>query len=685
MKGDVFLELGPINPLNGYPVWYKDENGIRLQLNTDPNDPFSGITQADLPNPGQPVSFPDNFPSEAFYMLAEAEMETGTGERARLTLALEAAFVNEIPRDGEQIVFGRVRIRVAGLQPNVEYTVTHPYGVDTFIAEPDGEGFGEINFTEDIGGLNGGNFELALNSRVHPSLRWDPSIAPAAPEGYIGDPNILHPVVGSRLIDRFGEPQNIFRVEGPGIGIGSPDRATTPGLNPDNAIETRNFSLLGKIATISGVEVTRATYTQTESTGGFIDVFAFTDVPPQQIEVSGSGIVPTILQGENGLYFARVAYTGETPPSTITVNNVSDNPDSIQVVTPVDFITASAIYDSGAQTLTIEASSSDLVLPVVLRVNDFGQGDIPIPADGVLTLNLVNVPANIQILSTAGGERTIPVIVTGGANNPIGVLANAGQDQTVLFGTQVTLNGTNSTGPIRAYNWVQLSGTPVTLINANTVTPSFTAPEIPSTLTFQLNVEGEGGPSSDTVSVEVVEFAPAPVANAGPDQSVQQGSVVTLTGSATGEVTSYRWGQISGPPVVLTNGDTAAASFTFPRQIATLSFQLTVTGPGGTSTDVVQVSTEADNLTVTRAEFRTGDSEWRISGTSDVPGPGVNITIYLGNSLSGTILAEVEVDPQGVWEYRVEPSTVQPDETRSISIQSSAGGTLLNIPLTIRQ
>jgi hypothetical protein len=294
------LEVGPINASNGFPAWYKDDNGLRLELNVNPNDPFSGLSPAEL------LSFPDNFPSEAFYMLAEAEMETGTGERARLTLALEAAFVTEIPRDGEQIVFGRVRIRIAGLQPNVEYTVTHPYGFDTFMAEPDGEGFGEINFTEDIGGLDGGNFDLALNSRIHPFLRWDPSVAPAVPEGYIGNPNILHQVVGSSFIDRFGEPQNIFRIEGPGIGIGSSDRATTPGLNPDNAIETRNFSLLGKISTISGVEVTRSTYSQTESSGGFIDVFAFSDVTPQQIEVSGSGIVPTILQGGNGLYFAQL-------------------------------------------------------------------------------------------------------------------------------------------------------------------------------------------------------------------------------------------------------------------------------------------------------------------------------------------------------------------------------------------
>ena len=114
-------------------------------------DPFSGITPADLPNPSQPVSFPNNYPSEAFYQLVEAEMTTGTGERARLVLALEAAFVSELPPDDDQnCVRENLSIRVAGLQPNIEYTVTHPYGVETFIAEPDGEGFGEMNFTEDI-------------------------------------------------------------------------------------------------------------------------------------------------------------------------------------------------------------------------------------------------------------------------------------------------------------------------------------------------------------------------------------------------------------------------------------------------------------------------------------------------------------------------------------------------------
>jgi hypothetical protein len=679
------LEVGPINALNGFPVWYKDENGLKLQLNVDPNDPFSGITPADLPNPEQPISFPDNFPSEAFYFAAEAEMETGTGERARLVLALEAAFANEIPVDGDQIVFGRVRIRVAGLQPNATYMVTHPYGVDTFIAEPDGDGFGEINATEDIG-ICPGEFEQAFNSRVHPFLQWDPNVAPAAPAGYIGDPNVLHPVIGSQLIDRFGEPQNIFRIEGPGIGVNSPDSSTSPGLNPDNTIETRNFSLLGKISTVSGLDVTRTTYTQTDNTGGFIDVFAESDVTPQQIEVTGAGILPTMLLGGNGIYFARISYTGSTPPATVTVTNVTDNdPASIKQSVPVDLITASANYDTDTQTLTVGASSSDPVNPIVLSVIDFGLGDFAIPTGGPLTLILNNVPASIDIQSTAGGETTVPVIVTGTPDNPVTVAANAGQDQTVIIGSRVALNGSGSTGPITAYNWVQTAGIPVTLENADTIAPSFTAPETTGILTFQLTVQGEGGPSSDTVNIEVVGSTPAPVANAGADQTVQQGTLVALTGSATGEATSYSWEQISGPPVQILNANTANASFTAPKQLASLSFELTVSGPGGSSTDVTQVTTLPDNLTITRAEYRIGDSEWRITGTSDVPGPGVTITIFNGNTLDGTVLAQVGADTLGQWVYRVEPSEVQPDGTRSISVQSSSGGTLINIPVTIRQ
>lgn len=677
------MEVGPINAFNGFPFWYKDENSLRLQLNFDHTDPFSGIDAADLPDPSQSVAFPENYPEEAFYHQVEAEMTTGTGERARLVLALEATFINDVPRVDEQIVFGRVRIRIFGLQPNAEYTITHPYGVDTFIAESD-RGIGEINFTEDIGGFNGGDFELALNSRVFPFLRWDPSVAPNAPEGYIGNPNVLHPIVGSLFVDRFGQSQNFFRIEGPGIGIGSPDRSSTPGIDPDNCIETRDFSITGKISTISGVDVQRATYTQNVSDSGLIDVFATSDDTAQDIEVNGTGIDPTLLRGSNGQYFTRVRFSGENPPSSITVTNLSDNPQSIKEVVPVDFITASANYDTDTQNLTIVASSSDSVGSPILSITNFGLGELIIPSDGTISTDLTFVPPNVTITSTSGGQRTIPVTVTGSSDSPIAVRANAGEDETAIFSSTVTLNGTKSTGPITSFRWTQLTGPDITLVNADTATPSFTAPNSTTALTFELTVDGEGGPSTDTVTVTIIEFAPIPIANAGPDQIVQQGAVVTLVGSATGNVTSYEWEQISGPAVQLSNADTRTATFTFPPQTVSLSFQLTVHGPGGTSSAITQVTTVPANLTVTRAEFRTRDAEWRIRGRSDVIGTGSNISIFIGNSLNGALLSQVPIDTLGEWEYRVEGSGVQPDETRAVSIQSSSGGTLINVPLNVR-
>jgi len=678
------MKVGPINAFNGFPFWYKDGNGLRLQLNFDHLDPFSGIDLAELPNPSQPVSFPNNYPAEAFYHQVEAEMTTGTGERARLVLALEAAFVNEVPTVDEQIVFGRVRIRIFGLQPNAEYTVTHPYGVDTFIAESD-DGIGEINFTEDIGGFNGGSFELALNSRVFPFLQWDPNIAPLAPEGYIGDPNVPHEIVGSLFVDQFGQPQNFFRIEGPRIGIGSPDRSTTPGLTPDNCIETRNFTVVGEISTVSGVDVLRATYTQTESTNGLIDVFAASDDNAQIIEVTGNGINPTQLQSSNGNYFARVRYSGETPPTTITVTNLSDNPNSIKEVVPVDFITASANFDTDSQNLSITASSSDSVRTPILSVSDFGMGELTIPSEGTLNTNLTFTPPHVIITSSAGGERTIPVSVTGLPDGPIPVTAHAGEDQTVLFGSPVTLNGLNSTGVITTFSWTQLSGTEITIEGADTATPSFTAPSSETTLLFELTVDGEGGASKDTVAVNIIEFASIPIANAGPNQSVQQGEVVTLSGSATGTVTHYQWEQISGPIVQLTNANTATTTFQFPNQTVPLSFRLTVNGPGGTSFDDIQVTTVPIILSITRAEFRSRDAEWRISGNSDVIGIGATISIFIGNSLSGLLLSQVAVDALGEWAYRIEGSSVLPDETRAVSIQSSSSATLLNVPLDIRR
>jgi hypothetical protein len=87
----------------------------------------------------------------------------------------------------------------------------------------------------------------------------------------------------------------------------------------------------------------------------------------------------------------------------------------------------------------------------------------------------------------------------------------------------------------------------------------------------------------------------APVANAGPDQTVASGAHVTLAGSATGSPTpTFAWVQTGGTPVVvLTNPTNANPTFTAPTGPAVLTFQLTATNSAGSSTDSVIITVNA--------------------------------------------------------------------------------------------
>lgn len=100
-------------------------------------------------------------------------------------------------------------------------------------------------------------------------------------------------------------------------------------------------------------------------------------------------------------------------------------------------------------------------------------------------------------------------------------------------------------------------------------------------------------------SVVVARLDSPPVANAGPDQSVNEGQIVTLDGSlssdADGDPITYLWEQIAdgGPLVTFSDPTSAMPSFTAPPVALggeTLTFRLTVTAAGESHTDTVSVT-----------------------------------------------------------------------------------------------
>ncbi|WP_300670663.1 PKD domain-containing protein, partial [Desulfoluna sp.] len=179
--------------------------------------------------------------------------------------------------------------------------------------------------------------------------------------------------------------------------------------------------------------------------------------------------------------------------------------------------------------------------------------------------------------------------------------ADAGATQTVDEGTSVTLNGTgsiDSDGSLTSWLWEQVpdaQAPTVALAGATTSTASFTAPDIGpdgATLTFKLTVtDNNGAKSSATTTVNVVFVNQPPTAQAGPAQTVNEGTQVTLNGAgssdADGTLTGWLWEQVpdaQAPTVALAGATTSTASFTAPDigpDGATLRFKLTVTDNNG--------------------------------------------------------------------------------------------------------
>jgi hypothetical protein len=268
------------------------------------------------------------------------------------------------------------------------------------------------------------------------------------------------------------------------------------------------------------------------------------------------------------------------------------------------------------------------ILGVIFTTSRLGTTDIPLGASGT-TYTPAHAERQVELISAqqtppvdtfsiSVDRKTISFSFFGsssqdqmrvilGDGKPI---SNAGPDQTANEGDVITLDGSGSTDPEGdplAYRWTQVAGTPdVVLSSTSTAAPIFEAPSVPrggTTLTFEIVVsDGLLASDPDTVNVTVKDVNRSPVALAGDDQTVREGSPVTLDASASydpdGDPITYSWLQTAGSPVLLSSNEIAQPTFNAPfvgPAGEVLTFSLTVDDGLATHTDTVNVTIENVN------------------------------------------------------------------------------------------
>jgi hypothetical protein len=334
------LTLGPVNPKNGGALWLMDSNGVRLEVCLDGNgNQECFYDQVDDDNP---YSQRVGFGPEAFWWLAEAAIDVDEQENRRgniihpgfsalIVMAAEFAWISEDPAPGEQFPFTRLRFRLQVPELGTYY-VTHPYGREVFVVDDSFLDDGDIDriFV---------SFDIELpteglgQGRIGPFLTVDVADPDSpVPAGHIGSLGGEQTVTGSPC------DTNYFEVRGVALDGFTPIDLDGEG---SSVLSTDKFAVMGKLATRSGVNVTRATYTRGDWDPG-MEVFANTFADPDPLVVSALTVSADLSDGTDGTYplvagsvnpsgnsrsytLLQEAYDGiDYPPQDVIVTNVSD-------------------------------------------------------------------------------------------------------------------------------------------------------------------------------------------------------------------------------------------------------------------------------------------------------------------------------------------------------------------------
>jgi len=178
---------------------------------------------------------------------------------------------------------------------------------------------------------------------------------------------------------------------------------------------------------------------------------------------------------------------------------------------------------------------------------------------------------------------------------------NAGPDKRVYGGTQVTIVGSavDLDDDIVKLEWKQLSGESLSF-DKTKATLSFTAPEVTPTTEKRVVLEltatdSAGQIGSDQVVVFIVPENSAPKANAGPDMTVDENTIVDLNCIGTDpdtHILNYEWTSESSK-VVIVSSEGSKVSIKSPSVVSDQTFTMTCTVSDGEL-----ASADSMNLTV---------------------------------------------------------------------------------------
>ena len=310
-------------------------------------------------------------------------------------------------------------------------------------------------------------------------------------------------------------------------------------------------------------------------------IWELTTVPDGSVASlsNNSSKTPTFTADIDGQYVATMTVsdgTQESAPDSVTITAETANS------TPV----ADAGVDQEVNTgtlVTLNGSGTDADGDAL----DFTWDVSSVPEGSEATLSNISSPSptfmpdldgiySISLTVSDGTETSAPDIVTINSSTNFAPIADAGTNQNVTTGSLVTLNGngTDAEGELLDFNWGFTSlpaESKAVLTNASTPSPMFTA-DVDGEFVIALIVNDgtqESAPDSVTITAETANSAP--VADAGVDQEVNTGALVTLNGSGTdadGDPLTFSWEFTSRPEgsaAVLS--DTASPSPTFTPDI----------------------------------------------------------------------------------------------------------------------